>query len=88
MDTPKINSFANFEVNITLKLTEVEARALRELTVYGTDAFLKVFYQHLGKSTLGPHEKGLISLFETIKKELPKHLYKVDSVRQLWNQKK
>ncbi|MCC9016947.1 hypothetical protein [Flavobacterium lipolyticum] len=88
MNTNNIISNANLEFNITLKLSESEARALEQLTVYGTDAFLKVFYQHLGKSTLGPQEKGLISLFETIRKELPKHFNKMDNVRQMWNSKK
>lgn len=53
----KIKSQSAFELNIVLQLTETEARALKEFTVFGVDAFLKVFYEKLGKSTLEPHEK-------------------------------
>jgi hypothetical protein len=55
----------SFDVHVTL--TEPEARALLALTAYGTDDFLKFFYQHMGQSCLGPHEAGLRTLFETSK---------------------
>lgn len=87
MSESKINSTSNFEVSITLKLTEVEARALGQLTVYGTPTFLKVFYEKLGKSYLQPHEKGIISLFETIRKELPQHIAKADKARKVYYEK-
>lgn len=83
MENQLIKSQSQFDIVINLTLTEVEARALRELTVFGTDAFLKVFYEKLGKTTLERHEKGLRSLFETIKSELPRHLNKADEVRKL-----
>jgi len=78
-----VKSQSKFDIEINITLTEVEARALRELTVYGSETFLKVFYEKLGRSTLEEHEKGLISLFETIRQELPKHLNKADQVREL-----
>lgn len=81
----KIQSSSNVELNITLKITESEARALKEFTVFGTETFLKVFYEKLGKTTLSRHESGVYSLFETIKKELPKHLNKIDKVRKILN---
>lgn len=79
----KVKSESQFELKINLQLTEVEARALKELTVFGTEPFLKVFYEKLGKTSLQSHEKGIISLFETIKSELPKHLNKADKVRKI-----
>jgi len=79
----KIKSQSQFELKINIELTEDEARALKEFTVFGTDAFLKVFYENLGKTTLSRHEKGVISLFETIRKEIPKHLNKADKVRKI-----
>lgn len=79
----KVKSESQFELNINLQLTEVEARALKELTVFGTEPFLKVFYEKLGKTSLQRHEKGIISLFETIRSELPKHLNKADKVRKI-----
>lgn len=69
----------NFE--ITIKLTESEARALYAITTYGDDAFLKQFYAHLGQHYLKPHEAGLRSLFASIKKFLKWQLKTVDSIR-------
>lgn len=81
----KIKSQSTYSVEITLVLTETEARALAVLPSYGTDNFLKYFYEKLGRHYLEPHEKGLVSLFETIKQELPKHLSKSDKVREIIN---
>lgn len=83
----KIKSNSNYSVEINLTLTESEARALSVLPSYGTKNFLDFFYIKLGRHYLEPHEKGLISLFETIKNELPKHLSKVDEVREIINTK-
>jgi len=80
----EIKSTSYFEVGITLQLTEVEARALEAIVGYGTEEFLKCFYQHLGKHYLEPHEEGVKILFKTIKTELPKHLKKADDVRDVW----
>ena len=80
----KIKSSSKFEITIGLQLTEMEARALDAITLYGTEEFLKCFYQNLGKAYLQPHEEGIKSLFETIKNELPKHLKKVDKTRDIW----
>lgn len=79
----KIKSVSTFEVKINLELTEVEARALEAITVYGTKSFLDYFYRDLGKHYLQPHEKGVYSLFETIKSELPKHLNKANEIREI-----
>lgn len=84
LNTDKIKSASNVEVTVWLKLTESEARALKALTVYGSDEFLKFFYETLGKLYLEPHSKGLISLFETIRTELPKHLKRADDARAVF----
>ncbi len=60
----------NMEVN--LKLTEIEVRALDALAGYGVKQFLETFYKQMGKTYLQPHEKGLIDLFEKIRKTCPK----------------
>jgi len=64
----------NFEM--WFRVNETEARALHALTLYGTDVFLKMFYERLG-SSLEPHEAGLRTLFEAIKEQLPPILTKV-----------
>lgn len=66
-----------------ITLTETEARALVVLTEYGTDTFLKHFYTFLGRHYLEPHEKGIVSLFEKIRTELPLQLRAVDEARSL-----
>lgn len=81
----KIISQSSIEVNIVLKLTESEARALNVLPIYGDDSFLRVFYEYLGENSLKKHEKGLISLFKIIRDELPKHLKKADDARNVFN---
>ncbi len=57
--------------NITLHLTEEEARALDALFGYSIESFLKVFYEHLGRHYLEPYEKGLRSVSETCRKLSP-----------------
>lgn len=64
-ERPQVLLHVNFELN------ESEVRALHALTEYGTDPFLKVFYEKMGKTILGPHEDGLRSLFDSIRRELP-----------------
>lgn len=61
----EVLSRTTVSVDLTLRLTLEEARALHALTVYGADGFLDVFYKHLGTSYLKPHEKGLRSAFAT-----------------------
>lgn len=70
------------EYEITLNLTEVEARALDALVGYGHEGFLKVFYEHMGKHYMKPHEAGLISLFKTVQSIMPRQLKIVDDARK------
>ena len=53
-------------VEVTLRLNEAEARALDALAGYGPDSFLAVFYEHLGKAYMSPHEHGLRTAFTKI----------------------
>jgi len=80
-----VKSTASVEVKVVLVLTEEEARALYNITVYGTKTFLGWFYRNLGKAYLQQHEKGFISLFDTIGKELPKHFKRADEARSVFN---
>lgn len=84
-DNYKVKSTSQIDFQVILKLTEKEARALQAITRYGHKAFLEVFYEKLGKSDLAPNAEGIISLFETIKKELPWHIKKVDLARGVFN---
>ena len=76
----KAKSDFKIEFTVNLKLTIQEARALNEMVKYGSKAFLEGYYKQLGKSYLQPYESGVISLFETIRAELPYQLHDVDEI--------
>lgn len=69
MEKPRIIPTVSFTVDF--KLTEREAMALDALAGYGADAFLKVFYKHLGVHYMKPFDKDLRALFEKIKELKP-----------------
>ncbi len=68
------------EFTINLKLSIAEARALNEMVKYGSKVFLEGYYKQLGKSYLQPFERGVVSLFETVRTELPFKLHDVDKI--------
>lgn len=70
------------ETRATIELSEVEMRALEAMIGYGVQPFLDVFYQHLGKHYLKPHEAGIRSLFKTIGSDIPDVLRRADAARQ------
>ncbi len=80
MANTEIKASLNLDIKITLELSLAEARALKEITGYGVKSFLEGYYKQLGKSYLQPHEKGVISLFETIKNNLPYKLNDADEI--------
>lgn len=63
----KIEGRPGVTMNVTIVLSESEAAALDAIVGYGDDAFLEVFYNHMGKSYLKPHEEGLRSLFRSVR---------------------
>lgn len=69
-------------VDVGLRLTEPEVRALNALTVYGADAFLENFYKVMGVTYLKPHEAGLRSLFTTIGNDLRPILARLDNAHR------
>lgn len=80
MAKTEIKATLNLDIKINLELTLAEAMALKEITGYGVDAFLKGYYKQLGKSYLEPHEKGVRSLFNTVKENLPQKIYNADKI--------
>ena len=80
MAQTEIKSTLALDFQITLKLTLAEAKALKEITGYGHKPFLEGYYKQLGKSYLQPHEKGVISLFTTIKENLGNQIFKADQM--------
>ena len=55
------------KAKIVLELTEDEAAALDGMFGYNVEAFLKVFYERMGRAYVQPHEAGVRSLHQTIR---------------------
>ncbi len=77
----EINSNTKLILEVKLTLSEEEAKALNAITVYGSDKFLEMFYEHLGKTYLEEYEDGLISLFDSVKDKLSVILKQNDNLR-------
>lgn len=75
------------ELNITITLSESEARAMDALVGYGDDAFLEVFKDKLGESYIRDHENGLRSLFESMRSAFGPWFFKVDEARKVFDGK-
>jgi hypothetical protein len=75
----EIKTQVSFSVKV--ELTEREVMALDALAGYGHEAFLKVFYKHLGIHYIRPFEKDLIQLFEKIK-ELRPAIHEIKEARK------
>lgn len=63
----KVIGYGKVTGEVTLLLTEEEAGALDALVGYGFQPFRDAFYEKMGKAYLQPYEKGLKSLFETVR---------------------
>lgn len=72
----------NVNLDLTFRINEAEARALEDLAGYGDDAFIKVFYEKLGKCYMEKHEAGLRSFLTSVRKFIPGELAKLDAARQ------
>jgi hypothetical protein len=77
----KVQPKLRLDFEVTFTVNEQELRALDALVGYGFKSFIETFYQHLGKSYMEPHEKGLQSLFARIE-ELRPALSQIDDVRK------
>ncbi len=78
---------AKIEAKIVLILTEEEAQALYNITVYGSKPFTSWFYKNLGKHYLQPFHRGVESLFATVFKEMPRELNRINEARKVFESK-
>ncbi len=83
----KITGIPTVRLAITFELNEAEARALDALSGYGDDAFIKVFYESLGKSYMQDHEAGLRTFLVTIREVLPGILARADKARKSFRER-
>jgi hypothetical protein len=67
----------------TFTIDEEESRALDALAGYGDDAFIKAFYENLGKAYMEKHEAGLRRFLKTIRDVTNPALAAVDDARLL-----
>ena len=72
--------------NISIVLTEMEARALEGMIAYGPDNFLDMFYSHLGKAYLKEYESGVRKLFLGVQDIISPMLLKIERVRKTLNE--
>lgn len=75
------------KLEVIFKVDESEARALDALVGYGDDAFIKQFYEFLGKGYLEPHEAGLRKFFKSIREMLPCILNRATDARKTFEGK-
>lgn len=78
----KLTQRATIDLSVVFELSEAEVGALDALAGYGTDAFLKVFYEKLGQAYMTPYEAGLRSLFESVRDQLPPMLRAAKTARE------
>lgn len=78
----RLTQIPRVEVDVNVRLTMEEVRALDALAGYGFKAFIEVFYKHMGKTYLQPHEAGLRSLFETIRSDLSPIMTRHDAAKK------
>jgi len=76
-------STGGIQLHCTLKLSEIEVRALIKIAQYGADPYIRWFKEHLSRYELEGLEPGIKSLFNTVRKELPQHVSKVDKAREV-----
>jgi hypothetical protein len=81
-DVSRLTQIPKVGVDVAIKLTEAEMRALDALAGYGFKAFIEWFYKDMGTAYMKPHEAGLESLFNTIRSELPPILSRLDAAKK------
>lgn len=86
MKTVNGNIIIEVEMNIKLFLSKDEAKSLDAIVGYGSDSFLEIFYEKLGKAYLKPHEKAMRTLFEKLSKELPIEINKIEVAEKQINE--
>jgi hypothetical protein len=82
----KITTKPTIQLELIITLSESEARALDALAGYGDDAFIKAFYEVMGRHYLEPHEKGLRLLLKTVREIVPNWLRRVDDARKKFSE--
>ena len=78
----KIGMRPKIELELTLIITEEEARALDAMAGYGDNSFVNAFYERLGKAYMERHEAGLRSFLKSCRELIPGPLSRADAARK------
>ncbi len=70
----EFNAHPRITITATFSVDEEELRALDALAGYGSDSFVKAFYEFLGKAYMRDHEKGLRRFLDGVRAQVPSHL--------------
>lgn len=81
----KIIAHPTIDVMLRFVVNESEARALDAMAGYGDDAFIRVFYEKLGKAYMEKHEVGLRLFLKSIRDIMPGLLSKVDAAHKVFD---
>lgn len=88
MATATRNPVVFIGVRVHFEVDEEEARALDDLAGYGDDAFIKAFYENLGKAYMEKHEAGLRRFLQSIRRVVGPGLSAIDEARDKMKRKK
>ena len=80
-----VTEYPKLDLHLQFSVNESEARALDALAGYGSDAFIKAFYQHLGEAYMRKHEGGLRSFLDSVREFVPAALGRIDRAREEFN---
>ena len=81
----QISEYPKLELVLKFTVNEEEARALDALAGYGHDAFIKHFYEFLGKHYMEKHEDGLRTFLKSIQSVVGVGLNRLDTARKIFN---
>lgn len=80
----KIEQKPVITISATFTVNESELRALEALAGYGDDAFIKTFYEKMGRVYLEPHEAGLREFLKSIREIASPILDRTDAARKVF----
>lgn len=81
----QLDAMPDVSVTTRFTVTEGELRALDALAGYGDDAFIKAFYEVMGKAYLQPHEKDLRIFLKSVRSLAAPILSHADAARKAFN---
>lgn len=83
----EIKQHGHVTAEMTIKISEAEARALDALSGYGDDAFIKHFKENLGTAYMRDHEAGLREFLSSVRGCVSGFLSRIDKARAAFNGK-